>query len=253
MGPIMDEAPSSRPQAADKLQSPNAKTRVPTPLRLGLGLWRFSGVWTLDLGASYISHGNLHRRLVLGHAAGGEDATPVDARVDDRVATNDAAGVEHGIAADLAVIADERAELSQAGVDAPAVHFDADIALDDLHVGQHHARAEVRFVTEDGVADVIEVRHLAVVEDECVLQLAGISDDAAIADDHVFAEVGVVADLTVAPDDGRAFDHRAVLDHCALADKDIRANERLAIAAVAKFRAEMGLQVVLDFLQRVPA
>jgi len=49
----------------------------------------------------------------------------------DRVAADDRAGIQHAVAADVAAIANDRAELPQARVDVVAV-FDGDIALIDL-------------------------------------------------------------------------------------------------------------------------
>ena len=107
-------------------------------------------------------------------------------------------------------------------------------------------------VAEDRVADVIEMGGDRVVEQERVLHLAGVAHDAVVADDDVLADVGVVADLAVAADDGRAFDHRAVLDHRAFADEDLLADERDAFAAVVQPGTEVGLEVGLDLLQRIP-
>ena len=85
----------------------------------------------------------------------------------------------------------------------------------DLEVGADDARAEVRLVAENGVAEVIEMRHLAAVEEQGVLEFAGIAHHAVVADDDVLADVGVVADLAVLADDGGAFDHaRRVPPRC---------------------------------------
>ena len=46
---------------------------------------------------------------------GGQDAAPGDAGIDQRAAPEDRAGIDHGVAADLGPVADERAELAQAG------------------------------------------------------------------------------------------------------------------------------------------
>ena len=67
-----------------------------------------------------------------------------------------------------ASIADQRAKLAQTRIERHAVHFDADISRDELNIGNFHARAEMGFVAEDGIADVIEMRHLAVVEQQRV-------------------------------------------------------------------------------------
>src|SRR5207249_315134 len=56
----------------------------------------------------------------------------------------------------------------------------------------------------------------------------------------------------VAPDDGRPFNHRAVLDHCALADEHLFANPSRAFAAIAQGGTQVGLEIVLQFFERLP-
>ena len=119
-------------------------------------------------------------------------------------------------------------------------------------VGYFHARAEVRLVAEDGIADVIEVRRVGAIEQQRVFQFGRIADDTAVADDDVFADVGVVADLAVLADDGRAFDHCAVLDDGAFADENFFTDERPALAAVMQGRFQIGGDVALNFFERVP-
>ncbi len=132
-----------------------------------------------------------------------------------------------------------------------AVNLDEDVAGKKFEVGNLHARAEVRLVAEDGVADVIEVRHLRAVEEQRVLQFGRIADDAAVADDDVLAEVGVVANLAIFPDDGRAFDHRARFDDGAFADKNFFADAR-AGKAFGRILFRLSREVGFDFLERVP-
>ena len=172
--------------------------------------------------------------------------------IDDRAAPDDAAGVQHGVAADIGIVAQQRTEFAQPGVERPAVDDHRNVAGHELDVGNLHAGPQVRPVAEDRVADVVEMGGDGIVEEDGVLHLAGIADDAVVADDHLLADVGVVANLAIAADDGRAFDHDPVLDHRAFADEDALADERDAFAAVVQAGAQMGLQVSLDLLQRVP-
>ena len=62
------------------------------------------------------SRGDLLYGLVLGDGIRRQDAAPVGAGINDRAAPDDAAGVQDGIAADVRVIAQQRAELAQPGV-----------------------------------------------------------------------------------------------------------------------------------------
>ena len=52
----------------------------------------------------------------------------------------------------------------------------------------------MRFVAENGIADIIVMRRLRVVEQERIFQFGGIANHAIVADDDIFTEVGVVAD-----------------------------------------------------------
>jgi hypothetical protein len=150
------------------------------------------------------------------------------------------------------VVADERAELAQARVERLAVDRHHDVASERFEIGEDHTRADVRFVAEDGIADVIEMRCDRVVEEQRVLELGGIADGAVIADEHVLTDVGVVADLTIAPDDGRAFDHRAIFDNGPFPDENILADVGDPFAGVREAGFNMGFDVVLDLFERVP-
>ncbi len=133
-----------------------------------------------------------------------------------------------------------------------AVHLHRDVAGKQFEIGDFDARAQMGLVAEDGIAHVIEMRRLGVVEEEGIFDLGGIADHAIVADDDVFADVGVVANLAILPDDGRPFDHDAVLQHRAFADENLFADEGRALAAVAQIRAQMGGQIGGDFRQRFP-
>jgi len=200
-------------------------------------------------------------RLVLGDVVRGQKTAPVHGRIDDGAAAEDAAGVQHAVAAHFRAVTDERAKLAQAGVQRFALDHDGHVAGQRLEVGADDARAGVRLVAEDGIADVIEVRHLTAVEEQRVLQLGGIAHDAVVADDDVFADVGVVPDLAIFPDDGGAFDHRAVFDNRALTNKNFLSNVGLSSKTIPqrklrrpidKRALNVGGQVRLDLLERFP-
>jgi hypothetical protein len=50
--PRSPEAPSTKPQAPKKSQTPNLKISFATKLPLEFGIWSFFGAWGLGLGAS---------------------------------------------------------------------------------------------------------------------------------------------------------------------------------------------------------
>src|SRR5271154_7183378 len=190
--------------------------------------------------------------LVFGDHVRGQNAAPENVRVNHRAAPEDAAGVQHGVAAGFRAVAQQRAEFAQAGVKRHTVHVHKNIAGQKFEVGNFYARAEVRLVAENGVADVIEVRRLRAVEEERVFQFARIADDTVVADDDIFAKVGVVADLTVTSDDGRTFDHHAVFDDRAFANENFFADERSTFALVTKFRFQIRGNVALNLFEHVP-
>jgi hypothetical protein len=192
------------------------------------------------------------RRLVFHNHVGWKDAAPVGGRINDGAAADDAARVEHGVAADFCTVAQQRAELPQARVEKFAVHFDGDIARQRFDVGKNHARAEVRLVAENGIADVIKVRGDCVVEQNRVFDFRGVADDAIVADDDVLADVGVVADFAIATDDGRTLDGRAVLDDGAFADKHVFADVHVRAIVRTAARFDVGVDVGLKLLERVP-
>ena len=75
------------------------------------------------------------RGLGLGDGIGGQDAAPARRGIDDGMTTDDAARVQHGIATDLGMVAEESAELAQAGVHFLAFDLHGHVAGQGLHVG----------------------------------------------------------------------------------------------------------------------
>ena len=62
----------------------------------------------------------------LEDAVGGDDAAHARHRIDVRVAADDRAGVEHAVAADLDIVAEDGTDLLAAGLDALCPVFDDD-------------------------------------------------------------------------------------------------------------------------------
>src|SRR2546426_4321241 len=191
-------------------------------------------------------------RLILHDPVRRQDTPPVGVRVNNGAATDDAARVENGVAADVGVVAQQGAEFAQTGVEFFAVHFHEDVPRGELEVGDFYACAKMGSVAENRVTDVIEVGSDGMIEQERVFDLAGISDDAVVADDDIFADIRVVANLAVTADDGGPFNHGAILDQGAFADKDFLADVGNALAMIVERGPEMSLEVALDFLQRLP-
>ena len=156
--------------------------------------------------------------LILVDAVRWDNAAHAGGRINVRAAADDRAGIEDAVAADLDVIAEHRAELLASGLDRRAGNLDGDKGLVALDVAGYRACAHVRLVAEDGVADVVIVRGLDVVEQDDVLELNGVADDCVLADDGAAADERAVADLRAVVDDaGRAEvsrgEHLCVLRH----------------------------------------
>lgn len=66
--------------------------------------------------------------------------------------------------------------------------MDNDVLFIAFDVAGYGSRAHVRFIAQNGIADVIIVRGLHAVEKDAVFQLAGIADHRAVADEHVAAD-----------------------------------------------------------------
>ena len=121
-----------------------------------------------------------------------------------------------------------------------------------FHIRENHARAEMRPIAENRIADVTEMRHLRFVEEDAVLELAGISHHHAVADDHVFAHVTAAADVAVLSDPGRALSTPRLVRRSCRADENRIADERFADQLAQHRRLETELQITRDLLERVP-
>ena len=182
----------------------------------------------------------------------GEDAAKVYAWINHAIAADDRAGIDHCVAADLRSIANDCAEFSEAGRNVAIGCYDRDFGVIELYVGENHARAQMCVVTNDRITDVIEMRHLHFIEQDGVLEFAGVSHDHAVADDHVFAHVAAAPNVAVFADPCRAFQHRALFDDRSSANKNMVADEWLAHQLAEDRRLQTKLQVTGDLFERVP-
>lgn len=151
---------------------------------------------------------------VLDDPARREDPAPVRAGIENAVPTEETAGTQHTVAADLRPVADDGAELPQARVEHfPGRGRDRDMAAVEPHIRANDARPQMRPALEDGVADVVEMRHLALVEEQAVLEFARVSQHAAPARHDPLAHISPAPHHRALADPGRAPDDRVGLDH----------------------------------------
>lgn len=147
------------------------------------------------------------------HLRVGRDDAPQHAEwVADGFFADERPWVEHRVAADLDVVADESAEFFQAGgrngfpIEAQVRAFDAS--------------PEVGVASDDRVAEVDEVGGSGAVEQDRVLDFGAMADDAVTAEDGVRADVGAMANRCASADDARALDEYAGLNQNVSVDGD---------------------------------
>src|SRR5207244_1330953 len=103
-------------------------------------------------------------RFVFRDTILGQNAAPVHVRINTGATPNDAAGIQDRVTPDVRVVPKQRAEFAEAGVERHTVLFDRHISRNNFYVGNFDSGAQVRFVAENGITYVIEVRDLAIVE-----------------------------------------------------------------------------------------
>ena len=140
--------------------------------------------------------------------------------VDVAVAAYDSARVADAVAAYFNVIAQHRAELLDACFYVLSAVVDNDQFFIGFDVGGDGARAHVAVVAEDGIAYVVVVRCLDVVEEYYVLELHGVADDAVSAHKGGAADERAVPDLGVGTDDAGRTQISAGEDLGGLVDPD---------------------------------
>ena len=142
-------------------------------------------------------------------------------------------------------------KFAQASIDIVAI-LDRDVALHRLGIRQNHARAKVRFETQDGIADVTEMGNLHAIEEHGVLEFRCITEHAIIAHDDIAADIGAGTNLAILANDRGPFDHRAVLDDRPLADEHIVGNVGHPDGRAQSRRLEVLLDKIRQLLQRIP-
>src|SRR5260370_2982621 len=90
------------------------------------------------------------------------------------------------VAADFSPITHDRAELGKAGRNVAVGSGHGDLAVIEFHIRQNYAGAEMCFKSKNGIANVIEMRHLRFIENNAVLQFARISHDYSVSDGASF-------------------------------------------------------------------
>ena len=156
------------------------------------------------------------------------------------------------MAADFGPVTHDGTEFFQAGGNRGVGAADDDFAVVEADVGKNDPGAEMRFVAEDGITHVVEVRNLRGVEDDAVFEFAGVAEDGIVAHDDIFADVATGADLAAIADPSRAFDHGALFDRGAVADVDGIADKGAADLFAMDGRLEAELEIGGDEREGFP-
>src|SRR5262249_20821356 len=106
--------------------------------------------------------------------------------------------------------------------------------------------------TQNGITDIIKMRHLRFVAHNAVLELARVPHHHAVADDDVLAHVTATADMTLFANPSRSFYDGALFNNGAAADEDSIADERFSHQLPEHSRLQTKLQIARDLFERVP-
>ena len=96
------------------------------------------------------------------------------------------------------------------------------------------------------------MRNFGVIEDDAILEFAGVAEHHTISDDHVFADITATPYFAVISDPGGTFDGRSVLDHRATSDVDILTYERAPHHPGVNSWFQPELQIAANLLQDIP-
>ena len=173
--------------------------------------------------------------------------------VNDGMTAKQAAGADGRVAADVDMISHDSAEFGQSGFDFPAIGSrNGDRLVVEPPVGKDGASAQMRFMPEQRISDVIEVGGFTGFEKYTILKLRGIGHDRAVINDDIFADIAPGSDETIIADpggsenDGARHDARAAAKVHLLADEGTRHD----FAETGGFQGRF--QIRLDFADSAP-
>ena len=123
-------------------------------------------------------------------------------------------GAWDGIAANLPLIAQDKAEFSATRINFFSVDSQGDRQSVKTQVGAFDARSQVSVGPEDRIPHIGKVSRLGAIQENGVLRFGVVTDDAVITGDRVSTDVGAVTNHAIFPDDtgssdvGTRFDDR---------------------------------------------
>ncbi len=182
----------------------------------------------------------------------GQVSSPLTPWINDAAATDKRPRTENAIASDLRVIADQGTEFPKPRGNWPPRRWNRDHAFIQTDIGKNDARAQVRSMTQNGIAYIIEMWDLGIVKNQAVFEFRGIPCDNPIADDDIFADVAAIANLAVLTDPSRAFDHRPLLDDGVFPNEYRPTDEWLADQSSMESWLEAKLKVAGNLREHLP-
>ena len=147
---------------------------------------------------------------------------PRGAGIDDAVSSQYATRIEHAVATDFGAVTDDGSELSQTRVE--LARTDAHILPIKPNVGTDRSSTKMRAIPKDGIADVVVMRCFDVVEEQAILELAGVAKHDVVPGDHILTDVGATPNGAIFTNPRGAFDRGVGLDYGASPDENVVAN-----------------------------
>ena len=170
-------------------------------------------------------------------------------RIDVAVSSDDCSRVAYRVAAYLDVVAEHCSELLDAGLDLfRAVVNDYELLV-GLDIGCDGSGSHVAVISEDGIAYIVVVRCLNVIEEDHVLELYGVSYNAVSSDKSRTSYECAVSYLSVRSDDAWSSEICARENLCSLVNPYVLAD--LIVFCRIKSLSELD-DHVLDALQSFP-
>ena len=134
------------------------------------------------------------------------------------VASDHGSRISTSAAADFYFVSEHGSEFLKACLDSFVSGFYYDELFVGFDIGCDGSGSHVGFVSEDGIAHVVIVRHLYFVEQYDVLKFCRVTYDCAFADDCISADKCALADFCVLSDDRRSVDVGCLEYGCGFGD-----------------------------------
>ena len=138
------------------------------------------------------------------------------------------AGIADAIAAELAIVAKDGAELVATSGDGGAVDAQTNETTAEAIIGELCTRTQVDAAAEDAIPNIGEVRGFALWQEDGIFGLRGVSDQAIRARQCIRAHIGPVAHNAAASNQARSLNIGSLLNDRAFLDQDMFTHQKRA-------------------------